>query len=134
MLRQSGTVSRAYLGVQWNPDTDAAASLATTVPQGAHVWDVLAEGPAYNAHLRKGDVVTYCNGAVVSSGPALQAMIQQLPAGAVARLTVLRDGQPFTVSVHLGTMPSPAGTINIPGVVRPEDQPTSPSPEDGPSR
>lgn len=134
MVHDTGTVSRGYLGVQWNPDGDADSTIATSVPQGAHIWDVVAGGPAYEAHLRKGDIVTYCNGAVVTSGPALQAMIQRLPAGAVARLTVMREGQPFTIAVHLGTLPSPAGPINIPGRVEPEGSPTAPSPDDSSSR
>lgn len=130
MLRDRGTVTRGYLGVQWNPDIGTGPALATTLPQGAHLWDVQAGGPADDAHLRKGDVVTYCNGTLVRNGPALQSMIQRAAPGSIARLTVLREEQTFTVTVHLGSLPSSISESE-PGHV-PSDTPASP--DDRPSR
>ena len=94
-LVQSGKVSHAYLGVQL---TDATG--------GAGVNQAASGGPAADAGLKSGDVITAIDGKSVGSSDALVAAVDAHKPGDQVTLTVRRSGNQTQIKVKLGTRPN----------------------------
>ena len=67
---------------------------------------IVAGGPADQAGLKAGDIITAVNGQALDAQHPLDLVMSQLSAGQTVSLTVLRDGSTITISVPLGTRPS----------------------------
>src|SRR5688572_7411074 len=70
-LMKHGTVQRAYLGIQYPSDNisdEAKKQNGIGDEEGVYVTDVSKTGAAYDAGIRKGDVITKINGVNVASG------------------------------------------------------------------
>ncbi|HMO12074.1 MAG TPA: PDZ domain-containing protein, partial [Actinotalea sp.] len=63
------------------------------------VEQVTAGSPAAAAGLRAGDVVVAIDGRPVNGAESLTGYVRALASGASAQLTVVRDGQAFSVDV-----------------------------------
>jgi putative serine protease PepD len=70
---------------------------------GALVESVTASGPAADAGLRAGDVVTRVGDRAVDDATALSAAVRSQRPGARVQVSYERDGRPATVTVTLGT-------------------------------
>jgi len=105
-LKETGTVSRGYLGVQIQPVTkDIAASVGLDKPEGAIVARVEPGSPAAAAGIRQGDVVLSVDGKPVRDARDLSRRIAWLEPSATVELQILRDGGKQTVAVKLGRQP-----------------------------
>jgi putative serine protease PepD len=96
-LREGSTVQHAYLGVGIS-DGNGGATLGT----------VVAGGPADDAGLKAGDVVTQVGATKIGDGDQLSAAISKLEPGEKVTLKVTRDGSTHDVEVTLGTQPAQA--------------------------
>ncbi|WP_375381918.1 Do family serine endopeptidase [uncultured Sphingomonas sp.] len=106
-LRAGGTISRGYLGVQIGPvDDDTAGALGVSKNSGELIESVEPSGPAAKAGLRQGDVVTRVNGTAVTPDTSLSYLVASVMPGGTARLDVIRDGKPASVTATVGTRPS----------------------------
>ena len=106
-LRAGGTISRGYLGVQIGPvDDDTAGALGVPKNAGELIESVEPNGPAAKAGLHRGDVVTRVNGTAVTPDTSLSYLVASVPPGGTARLDVIRDGRPASVTATVGTRPS----------------------------
>jgi serine protease Do len=94
-LKDNGTVRRARLGIYFDQ---------TTSSNGTVVKDVVEDGPASKAGLRKADVIVALNGKAID-GRALRVAIGSMAPGTKVDLKVLRDGREQTYSVTLDAMP-----------------------------
>jgi serine protease Do len=104
-LRDDGTVTRGWLGVQIQPVTeDIAASLGIEATEGAIVADALDDGPAKGAGIVAGDVITKVNGKAVKNPKELSEIIARIDPGQSVRISLLRDGKEQEVSVKLGDL------------------------------
>src|SRR5690606_7434522 len=75
-LIEHGSVLRGWLGVQIQPVTDEIAeSVGLKQATGALVADAQAAGPARDAGVRAGDVITAINGSTVASPRELARVI-----------------------------------------------------------
>src|SRR5579859_8274397 len=84
-------------------------SLKLARPMGVLINSVHAGGPAAQAGLKVGDVVTAVNGREVEDPEALRFRIATLAVGGTAQLTIMRNGESKTLSVKLAPPPdSPA--------------------------
>jgi putative serine protease PepD len=97
-LKAGGDVEHAYLGVA---TADSSAGTA-----GATVSDVTARGPAADAGLRSGDVVTAFDGKAVADANDLVAAIAAKRPGDKVELTVERGSDTEHLTVTLGTQPA----------------------------
>src|SRR5205085_312884 len=98
-LKEKGTVSRGWIGVQIQAVTsEIADSMGLKTTQGALVADPQSEGPAAKAGIKAGDIITAVNGALVKDARDLARQIGALPPGSAVKLTVVREGkdQSFT--------------------------------------
>jgi putative serine protease PepD len=94
-LVSTGKADHAYLGVQL-----AKAS------NGAKVTDVIAGKAAANAGIHDDDVITNFGGKKISSVDSLRFAVDAKHPGDVVRVTLMRNGQPKTVTVTLSTRPN----------------------------
>jgi serine protease Do len=102
-LREDGQVRRGYLGVQLHElDPDLAAMMQLDDARGALVVDVPPGEAADVAGLRRWDVITAVEDEAIANGDDLVRTISALRPGRDVRLSLLRDGQPLTVSARLG--------------------------------
>jgi S1-C subfamily serine protease len=108
-LRQSGRVTRGYLGVDFRSVTPSlAAALRLPRNDGAVVTRVGTGTPAAAAGLQPGDIIIAIGETAVRTQVDLQwALTQQFPPGATAQLRIVRGGAEQTVSVTLGKTPGP---------------------------
>jgi serine protease Do len=106
-LRDKGTVSRGWIGVQIQPVTsDIADSLGMKKAEGALVAEPQANGPAAKAGIQSGDVITAVNGEPVKDARELARTIGGLAPGNAVKLNVLQKGQDKVVNLTLGQLPN----------------------------
>src|SRR4030081_485114 len=106
-LKDKGTVSRGWIGVQIQPVTaDIADSLGLKKAEGALVADPQANGPAAKAGIESGDVITAVNGETVKDARELARTIGALAPGAAVKLNVLHKGKDTVVNLTLGQLPN----------------------------
>ncbi len=106
-LKDKGSVSRGWIGVQIQPVTaDIADSLGLKKAEGALVAEPQANGPASKAGIESGDVITAVNGETVKDARELARTIGGLSPGTAVKLSVLHKGQDKTISLSLGQLPN----------------------------
>jgi serine protease Do len=106
-LKDKGSVSRGWIGVQIQPVTaDIADSLGLKTAEGALVAEPQANGPAAKAGIESGDVITAVNGEKVKDARELARTIGGLAPGNAVKLNVLHRGQDKVVNLTLGQLPN----------------------------
>src|SRR5215471_426523 len=106
-LKDKGTVSRGWIGVQIQPVTsDIADSLGMKKAEGALVAEPQANGPAAKAGIESGDVITAVNGEAVKDARELARTIGGISPGTPVKLNVMHKGQDKVVNLTLGTLPN----------------------------
>jgi serine protease Do len=106
-LKDKGTVSRGWIGVQIQPVTpDIADSLGLKKAEGALVAEPQPNGPAAKAGIESGDVITAVNGESVKDARELARTIGGFAPGAEVKLTVLHKGKDETINLTLGQLPN----------------------------
>jgi serine protease Do len=104
-LRDDGTVTRGWLGVQIQPVTnDIAESLGVESTDGAIVADAMADGPAVGAGIQAGDIITKVNGESVKDPKTLSETIARIEPGQEITITIMRDGREQEIKVTLGNL------------------------------
>ncbi len=106
-LREKGSVSRGWIGVQIQPVTkDIADSLGLKKAEGALVAEPQPSGPAAKAGIEAGDVIKGVNGQPVKDARELARTIGGFAPGNTIKLDILHKGQDKEISVTLAKMPS----------------------------
>jgi serine protease Do len=106
-LKDKGSVSRGWIGVQIQPVTpDIADSLGLKKAEGALVAEPQANGPAAKAGIESGDVITSVNGETVKDARELARTIGGIPPGTAVKLNVLHKGEDKTINLTLGQLPN----------------------------
>jgi serine protease Do len=106
-LKDKGSVSRGWIGVQIQPVTpDIADSLGLKKAEGALVAEPQANGPAAKAGIESGDVITAVNGETVKDARELARTIGGLAPGNAVKLNVLHKGQDKVIDLTLGQLPN----------------------------
>ncbi len=106
-LKESGYVSRGYIGVQIQPVTPAIANaVGLKGAGGALVSALQPNSPAAKAGIEAGDVITSVNGQAVKDSRDLARRIATIAPGTSVRLGVFRSGKEKTVTLILGELPS----------------------------
>ncbi len=101
-LEEFGETRRGWLGVKIQDVTDDIAdSLGLESSTGAMVTDVPA-GPAADAGVKAGDVITRFAGGEVADTRDLVRRVADAPVGQAVEIVVMRDGKPVTLQITLG--------------------------------
>jgi len=100
----TGSVTHAYFGIGAVP-VPAAAATQAGVPQGLYVQIVTPGGPAAQAGLREGDVITKVDGQPATSTVQLQEIALTKKPGDKVELEYWRNGHSTSTTVTLGAHP-----------------------------
>jgi Do/DeqQ family serine protease len=99
-------VRRPWLGASLQTvSREIADSLGLDRPMGALVADLSASGPAAEAGLRRGDIITAIDAQSIDDPEGLGYRLATKQLGGAASLTYLRNGKPGTASIKL--IPAP---------------------------
>lgn len=109
-LRDNGSVTRGWLGVQLEPMTDEhAKDLGLPDSKGAYISQVVSEAnggsPAAKVGIQAGDVVLSWNGQSIEGPAELSNLVAKTPIGSAATAVVFRDGQRLEFNITVGTRP-----------------------------
>jgi serine protease Do len=106
-LKDKGSVSRGWIGVQIQPVTqDIANSLGLKKAEGALVAEPQANGPAAKAGIEAGDIITAVNGQSVKDARELARTIGGLEPGNAVKLDVLHQGKDAVFNLTLAELPN----------------------------
>ena len=104
-LRDSGKVTRGYLGVRFQPLTaDLAKSFGLDSEKGALIANVEKDTPAEKAGLKAGDVILEYDGKPIGEGNDLPKLVAVTPIDKKVRMVVFRDGRKQEVYVVVGKL------------------------------
>ncbi len=103
-LIEHGKVERGYLGVLIS-SMDEALKKFYGVENGALVQQVTPNSPAEKAGVRPEDVIVSVNDKKVADADEARSVISSLPPKSTARLGIVRDKKPMTLTVQLGNLP-----------------------------
>lgn len=100
----TGQVTHAYFGLQTVP-VPAAAAAQAGLSAGLYVAGTPAGGPAQQAGIRPGDVITRIDGQPATSNVQLQELTVTKKPGETVELGYTRDGREATATVTLAKQP-----------------------------
>ena len=104
-LRESGKVTRGYLGVRFQPLTaDLAKSFGLESDKGALIANVEKDTPAEKAGLKTGDIILEYDGKSISESNELPRFVAVTPIDKKVKLVVYRDGKKQEVYVVIGKL------------------------------
>ena len=104
---EHGHPLRGWLGVEiQNVTPELAESFHLPEARGALIAGVLRGGPAHQAGLQPGDVVTEAAGHRVSDATDLLNRVAQNAPGTALRLSGIRNGRPFDLNARVGERPA----------------------------
>jgi len=105
-LRDKGTVTRGWLGVQAQPITpEIADTLGLKDTHGALIAEPQADSPAAKAGIAPGDVIVSIDGAPIKDAKDLSKTIGGIAPGSAVKLGIRRQGEEKAISVTLGQRP-----------------------------
>jgi serine protease Do len=112
-LMKFGTVQRAYLGIEYpreNISEETRKANGIEVGEGVYVTNVVEEGAAIAAGIKKGDIITKVNGVPVLNGADMVGQIATFRPGDKINITYRRGEKEYTSSVVLKNK---SGTTDI---------------------
>lgn len=108
-IRQSGKVTRSYLGVMLQDvDRNLAEAYNLSRPEGALVTQVAPNTPASKAGLKEGDIILSYNGAPLNRTSELLNLLNRARPNQTINLGVQRNDKPLNISATLSTAPDDA--------------------------
>jgi serine protease Do len=120
-LREFGETRRGWLGVRIQDVTpDVAEAMGLGKATGALITDV-PDGPAKEAGLLAGDVITQFDGQSVADSRGLTRRVADAPVGSAVPVIVLREGETITLAVTLGRREEAEANEVTPAVSTPEE-------------
>lgn len=114
-VQTTGKLQQPYIGVYYIPITsDVAQQYKLSVSRGAWIPPssvvgqnpIIASGPADNAGLKSGDIITKVGGITVDQNNSLASIIDQDHVGQSVTLTIVRNSKTIHIVVTLGAEPS----------------------------
>jgi len=104
-LKSKGKVARGWLGVVIQKVTpDIAKSFGLKGSEGALVADVMEQGPADKAGIKRGDVITSFNGKKIKDNEALPRLVGSMEIGKKVKIGFVRDKKTMETEVVIGEL------------------------------
>lgn len=99
---EKGYIEKVYIGVSVSSYSNSRKNNSGENVQGLVVESVVKDGPAEEAGLEAGDIITALDGEKITVSSELTTMLAKHSAGDVVTLTVIRDGETLKIEVKLG--------------------------------
>ncbi len=113
-IEKFGKVKRGFVGVQFvELNSDEAERLNIKTTNGLYVNELVPNGGAQQAGVRKGDIITKVDGTTIFESSDLQEKVGRLQPGDKVKLTVLRNGEEQNFAVTLKADNSAALVTNV---------------------
>lgn len=84
-------ISAPYFGIRGQEVSQSMED--SGMPHGIYVTASITDGPAYNAGIQAGDIITWMNGEKVGSMKDFQNQVEKLHSGDKIKVAVLRNGK-----------------------------------------
>ena len=113
-VESTGKLVQPYIGVYYIPITnDIAQQYKLSVERGAWIPPsnvvgqnpIISGGPAENAGLKSGDIITKVDGTTINQTNSLASIVDLDHVGQSVKLTVIRNNKTIHINVTLGTEP-----------------------------
>lgn len=105
---KDGQVTRGWIGVEPNElSPELADTFGVTAQEGVIITGVLQNGPAAQAGIRPGDVISRIADQPVGNVSELLSRVASLKPGVAAKFLVLRRDQKIEIEVKPGLRPKP---------------------------
>ena len=102
-----GRVIRGWLGIESQPlSKQLADAYGVDTNIGILISGVYDGGPADQAGLRRGDILTAINGVNTSDGKKVMNMVAQQPPGSDLTIKIIRNNKPVSVKARVATRPN----------------------------
>ncbi|MBE0482793.1 MAG: DegQ family serine endoprotease [Bacterioplanes sp.] len=109
-LKEKGRVSRGWLGVVIQEvSKELADSFGLDKAAGALVAQVVRDGPAEQAGLQNGDIITHFSGHEIERSADLPHRVGRVSPGTKVPLDIVRQGKRETIQVTVGALPDGDG-------------------------
>ena len=101
-----GRVIRGWLGIESQPlSAQLAQAYDLKTNSGILISGIYQDGPADQAGLRRGDILTGINNISTSDGNKVMNLVAQVPPGTEVTLQILRDNKPVELKARVSTRP-----------------------------
>ena len=101
-----GRVKHGWSGMQfWDISRRTANRLGLSSTEGALVYEVYEDGPAAEAKIKPGDVMTGANGSKIASVADISSVLRKARPGDNLSLTLIRRGKTANVKITLVEVP-----------------------------
>lgn len=108
-LIDHGQVIRGWIGVETQPLTDdLARSFGVGKDTGVLISGVYRRGPAANADILPGDILTHMNGQKITDGRLAMNQVADFEPGTQIPIKLLREGQTIDRMITVGQRPNSA--------------------------
>ncbi|WP_425487059.1 S1C family serine protease [Microvirga makkahensis] len=105
-LKDKGSVTRGFIGVQMQPVTkEIAEAIGLKEAKGALVAEAIKDGPAAKAGVRTGDTIIAVDGEPINEAKDLSRKVAQVAPGKTLSLTLWREGKERTVTLEVASQP-----------------------------
>jgi 2-alkenal reductase len=105
-LIEKGVVTYPYFGIEFSSVTqDVVAQNDLGVDNGVLVLTVVPGGPADQAGVKEGDVVTAIDGVAIDQQTSFSEALFEHQPGDTVTITVVRDGRELQLQITLGERP-----------------------------
>jgi len=114
-LRDTGKVTRGFLGIQLNPqdmDEDMAKSFGMEGKAGVLIAEVIPDSAAEKAGLKSGDIIVELNGGKVGDNKSFRNTIALMAPGTKIKLGVFRDGKKMDVTATIGNLEGDVAAVS----------------------
>lgn len=104
-LKEKGSVTRGWLGVMIQRITpELAKSFGLKENDGALVGDVISGGPADEAGIKRGDVISKFNNQEIKTMESLPKYVASVTPGKKVDIEIIRDGKRKTIPVTIAIL------------------------------
>ncbi|WP_018879991.1 S1C family serine protease [Thioalkalivibrio sp. ALE9] len=103
---EQGFVARGWLGIEVQAmNRELAESFGLDTPRGVLVAGILREGPAEEAGIRPGDIITHLDGSSVNTPREALNVIARTSPGATLDIRVQREGEDVELAATVAQRP-----------------------------
>ncbi|MDD5245061.1 MAG: PDZ domain-containing protein, partial [Syntrophorhabdaceae bacterium] len=104
-LKTKGKVARGWMGVVIQKVTpEIAKNFGLTESEGALVADVMEQGPAEKAGIKRGDVIVTYNGKKIKDNDQLPRLVGATEIGKKVKVGLIREGKPIEVEIVIAEL------------------------------